>query len=1086
MSNEPASPPQSASKKNWLQGRLGSVIINLLIILVVVMSALWLPPISLSKRLAEGGYATLGEKVWTVSDPDGTQFTVLPEGLQGAVKAQISSIPRSEFMSGQGSTNVVAAAAAKPSFVDIKSPAYCVSLRGQPPTAAVLTIPIPNDALPYETLDMYVWSDSGWQWIPSEVVPEEDVVVAQLGQLSNNMTFVVAQTRILPPVISADTDSPDVPAAAQGVVVELSPRIWTLGDNGQIVSAFDAPRPAGDSFAVVPVLSNVNPDGSIRSDLVDNLLANTSLRDAHINAIMQAVVSQNYSGVVLDYRAVNLGLRGPFSDMVAALADALHQQGKILVVRVEHPRPIASNQWDTGVFDWRALGRSADVIQVPSIPDPQAYTPGGLMDRLVAWGAAQMHRHKLQFVLSTRSVDLKGQNPSFITFQEAMAPFTQVMIQGGRDTVNAGEEMVFSLSTGQGGSGVMYDQGTHTYWFRYRDERNEEHTVWLENAASMAHKLQILARYNLRGVAFQYLFDPGMDPQVWAPVREFHTLTIPTMTDQFAVVWTVQDKAGSKLDSLTTSLSSPNLQWAAPKQEGEYQIIAAISSDNGQSVAVQGQTTFHVGQHVPPAPEPTKAVEPEATPTPTPEPTPETTPEPTVAPTATPEPTRVVAQADGMQAVVTNNVLNVRSGPGTNYTLQGQVSRNDKLKVLGKNAEGTWIKVVTPSGSEGWVILTYVSLGVPIAQVPQVEAPALPTAAPQPTTPPNSGGGTAPAPSATGFGYGIQVHAPSGSSQVMQLVNGMGFGWVKQQVRWQTTEARQGQYGFGELDGLVNQANAAGIRVMFSVVAAPQWARGGRGGDGPPNNYQDFYNFMGAMAAYFKGRVGAYEIWNEQNLQREWEGSPLSASDYVRLLKGAYQAIKAADPNAKVISGAMTPTGINDGNWAIDDRTYLQQMYSAGLKYYCDAIGAHPSGYANPPDVYYRGGDFDPGRGYDDHPSFFFNNTMVDYYNIMAANGDGNKRIWATEFGWPTNDGMGVPPSQNYEFAANLTEQQQADYIVRAYKWAKSWGHAGVMFLWNLNFWSVVGAENEMAKYSIVRGDLSPRPAYIALRDMPK
>jgi len=42
------------------------------------------------------------------------------------------------------------------------------------------------------------------------------------------------------------------------------------------------------------------------------------------------------------------------------------------------------------------------------------------------------------------------------------------------------------------------------------------------------------------------------------------------------------------------------------------------------------------------------------------------------------------------------------------------------------------------------------------------------------------------------------------------------------------------------------------------------------------------------------------------------------------------------------------------------------------------------------------------------------------------------------------------------------------------------------MFLWNLNFWPVAGPNSETAKFGIVRGDWSPRPAYIALRDMPK
>ena len=56
---------------------------------------------------------------------------------------------------------------------------------------------------------------------------------------------------------------------------------------------------------------------------------------------------------------------------------------------------------------------------------------------------------------------------------------------------------------------------------------------------------------------------------------------------------------------------------------------------------------------------------------------------------------------------------------------------------------------------------------------------------------------------------------------------------------------------------------------------------------------------------HFKGRIRYYEIWNEQNLSREWEGAPLNAADYVRLLEGAYLAIKAVDPQAIVVSRAV-------------------------------------------------------------------------------------------------------------------------------------------------------------------------------------
>ena len=64
----------------------------------------------------------------------------------------------------------------------------------------------------------------------------------------------------------------------------------------------------------------------------------------------------------------------------------------------------------------------------------------------------------------------------------------------------------------------------------------------------------------------------------------------------------------------------------------------------------------------------------------------------------------------------------------------------------------------------------------------------------------------------------------------------------------------------------------------------------------------------------------------------------------------------------------------------------------------------------------------------------------------MVANGDGNKQVWLLEFGWTTDT---VHPE--YSWYA-VTPEQQADYIVRAYKYAKdNWSPwIGPMFVWNI------------------------------------
>jgi hypothetical protein len=359
-------------------------------------------------------------------------------------------------------------------------------------------------------------------------------------------------------------------------------------------------------------------------------------------------------------------------------------------------------------------------------------------------------------------------------------------------------------------------------------------------------------------------------------------------------------------------------------------------------------------------------------------------------------------------------------------------------------------------------------------QVPASETPLAPAAAsPTPSSP------------GTGFDYGIQVHLfHLDAAYTCQLVNNMHFRWIKHQIEWKEFEPAKGQYVWQSIDGIVDAGNDAGLNTLLSVVKAPDWARGGHTEeDGPPVDYDDYGDFMGAMAARYCGKVQAYEIWNEQNLRREWNtGRPLSATEYVELLRVARDRIKAACPTAIVVSGGPTPVGYTS-NTAIDDFDYLRQMYQAGLSNYCDAVGVHPSGFNNPPDwlyppAYGQPGDSESFRG---NRQFYFLNTIEGYHEIMVSFGDGNRKLWATEFGWASIRNLTDKPNEGYEYAADNTELEQAEYLVKALQIAREKGYMGVMFVWNLNFAPARGASDERAAFGILREDWSERLAYQTL-----
>lgn len=335
---------------------------------------------------------------------------------------------------------------------------------------------------------------------------------------------------------------------------------------------------------------------------------------------------------------------------------------------------------------------------------------------------------------------------------------------------------------------------------------------------------------------------------------------------------------------------------------------------------------------------------------------------------------------------------------------------------------------------------------------------------------------------------GLQVHLHGQDiGLILAQLEELDVGWVKTQVSWKLHQPEPDRYDevlFAELDALVDGANALGVRVLVGVAKAPEWSRPTTEMDGPPSDYALFGAFMRVLAGRYNGRVAAYELWNETNLQREWNGAPLSGADLVELIRVGAQAVREVDGGALVLSGAPAPTGINDGVTAVDDRVYFEQMVAAGVGRWVDGLGVHPYGWANPPESSVQNPAVGIGS-HNDHRSFFFADTLADYRAILQAAGWGEMRLWATEFGWGTFENIGEPVPGT-EFMNGVSEWQQAQYGVAAFGVADGDALLGPFFLWNLNFAPLLGTDFSESGYSILRPDGSKRPLYWSLVYLPK
>ncbi|HEX8967437.1 MAG TPA: hypothetical protein VF937_06135 [Chloroflexota bacterium] len=340
----------------------------------------------------------------------------------------------------------------------------------------------------------------------------------------------------------------------------------------------------------------------------------------------------------------------------------------------------------------------------------------------------------------------------------------------------------------------------------------------------------------------------------------------------------------------------------------------------------------------------------------------------------------------------------------------------------------------------------------------------------------------------SGWGYGVQVqlwHYDTGArSNVIGDVTQAGFNWITEQIEWDAVELDPGNYDWTQLDALVGDASTAGLNVMLSFEHAPVFYRTDTSGL-MPGDPSTFGSFMAAVASRYAGRVQAYELWNEENLDREAGPGNVDPSTYLPLLEAGSTAVKAADPAALVVLGAPSPTTSDVPGSIIDDVSYLQQLYAINggeAAGYFDIVSAHPSGFSNPPDCTPATPFCSLSGAWNTDDSFFAFTRVSQYRDVMVQNNDAAKQIWFTEFGYCSNP----TPPPGYEYCAYVTEDQQAQFLEQAFNMARQVPYVGAMFQFNLNFQLSVPQSDEKWGFGIVRSDYSGRPAYFRLLGMPK
>jgi hypothetical protein len=292
-----------------------------------------------------------------------------------------------------------------------------------------------------------------------------------------------------------------------------------------------------------------------------------------------------------------------------------------------------------------------------------------------------------------------------------------------------------------------------------------------------------------------------------------------------------------------------------------------------------------------------------------------------------------------------------------------------------------------------------------------------------------------------------QLQSAGDRERILGGVAATGTRWVRVDMLWSSIEPRRGHRDWGKFDAIVDTADRYGLKLLPIVAYVPPWASD----SGELWTYPDsdaFESFFGAALRRYP-QIQAWELWNEPNLGRFSTPRPDSAA-FVAFLRAARHARDAVGSRAKLIAGGLAPGA------DIDIVSWINQVAIRGGLRLIDGLGIHPYSSVSP----------------DDPRSWMMQLQAV--HERLADMGRPDLALWLTEYGAPT-----VSVVNGYGPA--LSEAQQAERLATAFALA-------TRFDWieNLTWYEYRDgcgdARDPECNFGLVHTDLSPKPAYAALR----
>lgn len=372
---------------------------------------------------------------------------------------------------------------------------------------------------------------------------------------------------------------------AARVMTEAIPVAYAPAADGS-VNGGPATRPSGAGYGLTAAVSA--PAGTNEAQAVEAILSDPNRLNAHVDRIAAEADRNQYDGIELNYPGVNPSQKANFTTFAQALATRLHASKRKLVLRLPLPRREGTN-WNTGAYDWQALGKAADNLVLIAEYDQSIYRQR--VPEAVKYLAGQVgDSRKLILEVTPYSEEKsdQGQPPRTLSTLEALSIAGQITVRD-RDQVVTGADVVVSADNvnRENGSGPQWtSQGVVSFQYR---SGNEQRTVWIENIYSVGYKLELIELDKLGGVAVD---DASANPSItniWPAIEQYQSTGAPLIEQPNPQSLRPQWLADGR--PIPDAGNRAQITWRAPAQPGKYTLTVIVSDG---TMRVASSTTVDV------------------------------------------------------------------------------------------------------------------------------------------------------------------------------------------------------------------------------------------------------------------------------------------------------------------------------------------------------------------------------------------------------------------------------------------------------------------------------------------------------------